>query len=75
MKTVISEEGDTNDKKYCKVKDHYHDKGKHRRAPHCICYLKYSIPREIPIVFHSGLNYDYHFIIKELAEEFCFRRI
>ena len=23
-----------------------------------------------PIAFHNGSNYDYHFIIKELAEEF-----
>ena len=25
---------------------------------------------EISVVFHSGSNYDYHFIIKELAKEF-----
>ena len=25
---------------------------------------------EIPAVFHNGSNYDYHFIIKELANEF-----
>ena len=25
---------------------------------------------KVPIVFHNGSNYDYHFIIKELAEEF-----
>ena len=24
---------------------------------------------EIPVVFHSGSNYDYHFIIKELANK------
>ena len=24
----------------------------------------------IPIVFHNGSTYDYHFIIKELAREF-----
>ena len=29
----------------------------------------YSIPKEIAIVFHNGSKYDYHFIIKELAEE------
>ena len=28
------------------------------------------MPKKIPIVFHNGSNYDYHFIIKELAEEF-----
>ena len=32
--------------------------------------LKYSIPKENSIVFHKGSNYDYHFIIKELVEEF-----
>ena len=26
--------------------------------------------KEIPVVFHNGSTYDYHFIIKELAEEF-----
>ena len=34
------------------------------------CKLKYSVHKKIPIVFHNGSNYDYHFIIKELAEEF-----
>ena len=28
------------------------------------------MPNEIPIVFHNGSNYDYDFIIKELANEF-----
>ena len=27
------------------------------------------MPKEIPVVFHNGSTYDYHFIIKELAEE------
>ena len=36
----------------------------------CICNLKYSVLKKIPIAFHNGSNYDYHFIIKELAEEF-----
>ena len=26
--------------------------------------------REIPVVLHNGSNYDYHLIIKELAEKF-----
>ena len=39
-------------------------------AAHSICNLKYSVPKKIPIVFHKGYNYDYHFSIKELAEEF-----
>ena len=32
--------------------------------------FKNSIYKEIPIVFHNVSNYDNHFIIKELAEEF-----
>ena len=35
-----------------------------------ICNLRYKIPKEIPVVFHNGSSYDYHFIIKELAKEF-----
>ena len=27
------------------------------------------MPKKIPVVFHDGSNHDYHFIIKELAEE------
>ena len=30
----------------------------------------HSISKEIPIVFHNGSTYDYHFIIKELVKEF-----
>ena len=33
-------------------------------------YLKYSIPKEIPVAFHNRSNNDYCFIIKELAKEF-----
>ena len=43
---------------------------KHRGAAHNICNLRYKTPKETPIVFHNGSTYDYHFIIKELAEEF-----
>ena len=28
------------------------------------------MPYEIPVVFHNGSNFDYHFIIKELAKTF-----
>ena len=28
------------------------------------------MPNEIPVVFQNGLEYDNHFIIKELASEF-----
>ena len=59
---------DDNNKKY-KVKDHCHYTGKYRDAVHDICILRYKIPKEIPVVFHNGSTYDYHFIIKELAKE------
>ena len=44
--------------------------GKYRGAAHNICSLRYKIPKEIPVVFHNGSTYDYHFIIKELVKEF-----
>ena len=59
-----------NDKKQQKVRDHCHYTGKYRGAAHNICNLRYKIPKEIPVVFHNGSTYDYHFIIKELAKEF-----
>ena len=37
---------------------------------HDICNLRYKILKENPVVFHNGSTYDYHFIIKELTEEF-----
>ena len=58
------------DKKYCKVRYHCHYTGKYKSAVHSTCNLKYSVPKKIPIVFHSESNYDYHFIIKESAVEF-----
>ena len=61
---------DDNNKKYHKVRDHCHYTGKYRGAAHDICNLRYKIPKEIPVVFHNGSTYDYHFIIKELAEKF-----
>ena len=51
-------------KLFQKVRDHCHYKGKFREAAHSICNLRYKIPKEILIVFHHGLTYDYHFIIK-----------
>ena len=57
------------DKKYCKIRSHCHYTGEYREAAHIICNLKYSELKKIPIAFHNGSNYDYHFIIKELAEE------
>ena len=55
---------------YINVRDHRHYTGKYRGAAHKICNLMYNTPREIPVVFDNGSGYDYHFIIKRLAEEF-----
>ena len=57
------------DKKYHKARDHCHYTEEYRAAAHSTCNLKYSVLKKIPIVFQNGFNYDYHFIIKELAEE------
>ena len=67
---ICKKEFNNNDKKNYKVRDHCHYTGKYRGAAHNICNLRYKVPKEIPIVFHNGSTYDYHFIIKELVKEF-----
>ena len=32
--------------------------------------MRYKATKEIPLVFHNGSTYDYHFIIKELVKKF-----
>ena len=54
----------------CYICENCHYTGKYRSAAHKICNLIYNTPTEIPVVFHNGNSYDYHFIIKGLAEEF-----
>ena len=65
---------DKNDKNafmlYHKETDHCHYTGKYRGAAHNICNLRFKIPKEIPLVFHNGSTYDYHFTINEQAKEF-----
>ena len=56
-----------NSKKHQKVTDHCYYTGYYRGAAHSICNLKYHVPKKMPILFHNVSNYDYHFIIKELA--------
>ena len=53
-----------------KVKDHCHFTGKYWGAAHNTCNLRYKDPKNIPVIFHNGSTYDYHFVIKELAGEF-----
>ena len=55
---------------YQKVRDHCHYTEKFRAAAHSNCNLQHKVPKKIPIVFHNGSAYDYHFIITQLAEDF-----
>ena len=53
------------DKKCCKVRDHCHYwSEEYRGFAHSICKLKYSVSRNIPLLFHNGLNYGYHSSLK-----------
>ena len=61
---------DNNNKEMRKVRDHYHYTGKYRGGAHSKCNLNYKVVKEIPVFFHNGSLYDYHFVIKDLAREF-----
>ena len=70
-KEFCTDENDKNAfKLYHKVRDHCHYTGKFRGAAHNICNLRYKTPNEIPVIFHNGSTFDYHFIINQLAKEF-----
>ena len=58
------------DKNKKKVRDHCHYTGKYREAAHNECNLRYKVYKKIPLVFHNGSTYNYHFLIKKLAREF-----
>ena len=70
--TFVERESEKSSLKLCywKFRDFYHYIGKYRDAARRICNLKFNEPHEIPVVFHNGSNYDYHFIIKEFPNEF-----
>ena len=53
-----------------KVRDYCHYTGKYKGAAHSICNLKFNVPNKIPVISHNGSNCDYHFIFKELVNEF-----
>ena len=55
---------------YHKVRYHCRYTGKFREAAHNICNFRYKVLKKIPIIFHNGSTYDYHFIIKQLAKIF-----
>ena len=62
-----------NNKNYRKIRDNCYFIGKYRDAAYSICNLKFNVHNETHIVFHNGSNYDNHFIMKELANEFELR--
>ena len=57
-------------KNYQKVRNHCHYAGKYTDAAHRICNLKFNVRNKIPVVFNNSSNYDYYFIIKELANQY-----
>ena len=58
------------DKNIQKFRNHCYYTCKHRGAAHSICNLKFNVPNKIPVVFRNCSNYDYHFVVKELTNEF-----
>ena len=56
--------------KYNHKRKNCHYTRKFSGAAHNICNLRYKVPKQIPVVFHNGSTSDYHFIIKQLAEDF-----
>ena len=59
-----------NDKNKKKVRDHCRHTGNFRGAAHSERNLRHNVPKKIPTVFDNGSTYDYHFVIKKIAEEF-----
>ena len=57
---------ETNDNK---VLDHDHYNGRYRGAAHNDCNVNAKRPKFIPVFFHNGSRYDFHLIIKDLANE------
>ena len=66
-KEFITDKNDENAFKLChKARDNCHYTRKFRGSAHSICNLRYETPKKIPVVFHNGSTYDYHFIINQL---------
>ena len=56
-------------KNYSKSRDYCHFTGKYRGAVQSISNFRFNETNEIPGIFHNESNYDYYFIIKELADK------
>ena len=58
------------DKNHWEVCGHCYYTSEDRGVARSIYDLNYGVSKEIPIVFRNETNYNYHFIKKELIEEF-----
>ena len=52
----------------CRVRGHCHCTRKFKDDIHSTGHPRNNILKEILVVFYKGSDYDYHFIIKKLAE-------
>ena len=68
LKQFSYDKKDKNYNNYKKVRDHCYYTGEYRGAAHSICNLQHKESKEIPIVFHNGSKYDFHFIINEMCK-------
>ena len=68
LEPFCNNEEDEKYNNYKNVRDHCHYTGKYRGAAHSKCNLQYKVPKEIPVVFHNGSKYDYHFITNEISK-------
>ena len=67
---ICKKEFRDDDKNKKKVRDYCHYTRKLIGAAHNKCNLRFNVPKKIPIVFYNDSSYDYHSVIKKLAEEF-----
>lgn len=59
---------------FIEVHDHCYVTCKYWRGAQSVCNLRYSVLYEVSVVFHNGLIYDYHIMIKHFTEIFkCLR--
>jgi hypothetical protein len=50
-----------------KVRDHNHLTGKYRCAACSYCNLQVQLPSSIPVFFHNGEGYDFHFLVHAIT--------
>ena len=62
---ICKKEFGIDNKEMRKVRDHCNCTGKYRGGAHSKCNLNYNTVKEIPVLFHNGSVYDYHFIFSK----------